>query len=226
MKCLWSFLHFACVHFTGWGIKFTDNKLKNFWVTDVLGTVRLINRIHTVSRWRTQKVVWPMNTAILKGFDIRLVMKSMDTMEAWRYSHFTDLVSCLKLKALCSPWPPKKVFWLKKEAADATAAKSFFFFLSQLTLFSLETLKNCTGPKDEVKIILKRFAIKTCNCISLLAIQNLIREFWIPSSNCWITPVWQNEGDWRTAPVVGEFLSFSCDDSCWRVGGLEGGGEV
>lgn len=32
------------------------------------------------------------------------------------------------------------------------------------------------------------------------------------------------------APVVGEFLSFSCDDSCWReqreTGGMEGGGEV
>lgn len=53
----------------------------------------------------------------------------------------------------------------------------FFSPLSELTLFSLETPKNCTGPKDEVKIILKQFAIKTCNCISLLAIQNLIREF-------------------------------------------------
>lgn len=54
-----------------------------------------------------------------------------------------------------------------------------FFFppLSELTLFSLETSNNCTGPKDEVKIILKQFAIKTSNCISLLAIQNLIREF-------------------------------------------------
>lgn len=48
-----------------------------------------------------------------------------------------------------------------------------FFFppLSELTLFSLETSNNCTGPKDEVKIILKQFAIKTSNCISLLAIQ-------------------------------------------------------
>lgn len=55
----------------------------------------------------------------------------------------------------------------------------YFFFppLSELTLFSLETSNNCTGPKDEVKIILKQFAIKTSNCISLLAIQNLIREF-------------------------------------------------
>lgn len=118
----------------------------------------------------------------------------------------------------------QKVFWLKNEAADVTAAKSLwvFFFpppLSELTLFSLEPSNNCTGPKDEVKIILKQFAIKTSNGISLLAIQNLIREFCssLPDEDLLnYTCVWQNEGDSRTAPVVGEFLSFSCDDSCWR----------
>lgn len=127
-----------------------------------------------------------------------------------------------KIKSSVQSLTSQKVFWLKNEAADATAAKSLWVFfppLSELTLFSLETSNNCTGPKDEVKIILKQFAIKTSNCISLLAIQNLIREFCLslpdedlPNYTC----VWQNEGDSRTAPVVGEFLSFSCDDSCWR----------
>lgn len=127
-----------------------------------------------------------------------------------------------KIKSSVQSLTSQKVFWLKNEAADATAAKSLWGFfppLSELTLFSLETSNNCTGPKDEVKIILKQFAIKTSNCISLLAIQNLIREFCssLPDEDLLnYTCVWQNEGDSRTAPVVGEFLSFSCDDSCWR----------
>lgn len=136
-----------------------------------------------------------------------------------------------KIKSSVQSLTSQKVFWLKNEAADATAAKSLWGFFSPsfradlVFIRDLEQLHRSQRWGENY--------IKTSNCISLLAIQNLIREFCssLPDEDLLnYTCVWQNEGDSRTAPVVGEFLSFSCDDSCWReqreTGGMEGGGEV